>query len=192
MTFTYETPAWGPNRLVRHVTGGWALGGVLKYQSGLPILIPAVSSTAISGALFQTTYANRIPGQPLFLQSLNCHCFDPNTTLVLNPAAWSQPVPGQFGTSSLYYNDYRTARRPNESLSLSKHFTIREGMRLEIRGMFFNPFNRTELSNPAGTNALATTTKNSAGLLTGGFGWINNGSTFSSPRSGMLEAKFQF
>ena len=192
MTFTYETPAWGPNRLLRHVTGGWALGGIFKYQSGLPILIPAVSSTAMSGTLFQTTYANRVPGQPLFLQSPNCHCFDPNTTLVLNPAAWSQPVPGQFGTSALYYNDYRTARRPNESLSLSRFFTIREGMRLEMRAMFFNPFNRTELNNPASTNALATTTRNSAGLLTGGFGWVNPGSTFSSPRNGMLEAKFQF
>jgi hypothetical protein len=84
------------------------------------------------------------------------------------------------------------ARRPNESLSLSRFFTVREGMRLEIRAMYFNPFNRTELNAPASTNALATTTRNSAGLLTGGFGWVNPGSTFSSPRTGMLEAKFQF
>ena len=54
ITFTYQSPAWGPNRLVRNATGGWALGGILKYQSGLPILIPAVSSNAISGALFHT------------------------------------------------------------------------------------------------------------------------------------------
>jgi hypothetical protein len=192
LTFTYQTPAWGPNRLVRNVVRGWALGGLLKYQSGLPILIPAVASTAISTDLFQTTYTNRIPGVPLFLKSLNCHCFDPTKTLVLNPAAWSQPVPGQFSTSALYDNDYRYARRPNEALSLGRSFTVHEGMTLEIRAMFFNPFNRTELNNPASTNALATTTSNSAGLLTGGFGWINTGSTFSSSRNGMLQARFQF
>jgi hypothetical protein len=33
---------------------------------------------------------------------------------------------------------------------------------------------------------------NPAGLLTGGFGYINTGSTFSSQRNGMLEARFQF
>ena len=58
--------------------------------------------------------------------------------------------------------------------------------------MFFNPLNRTYRNNPASTNALATTTMNAAGLLTGGFGYINNGSTFSPPRNGMLEARFQF
>jgi hypothetical protein len=129
---------------------------------------------------------------PLFLQNLNCNCFDPTKTLVLNPAAWSQPAPGTFGNSSLYYNDYRSARQPAESLSLSRFFTIREGMALEIRAMYFNPFNRVYLNTPASTNALATTTYNSAGLLTGGFGYINTGSTAQQPRNGMLVARFQF
>ena len=111
---------------------------------------------------------------------------------MLNPAAWSQPATGTFGNSSLYYNDYRSARQPAESLSLARFFTLREGMRLEIRAMFFNPFNRTYLNAPTGTNALATTTYNSAGLLTGGFGYINTGSTALQPRNGMLVARFQF
>ena len=192
ISVTYQTPVWGPNRLVRNVTGNWSLGAILRYQSGLPILIPAVSSNALNNGIFQTTYANRVPGQPLFLQNLNCGCFDPTKTLVLNPAAWSQPATGTFGNSSLYYNDYRSARQPAESLSLARFFTIREGMRLEIRAMFFNPFNRTYLNAPAGTNALATTTNNSAGLLTGGFGYINTGSTALQPRNGMLVARFQF
>ena len=192
ISITYQTPVWGPNRLVRSATSNWSLGAILRYQSGLPILIPAVSSNALNNGIFQTTYANRVPGQPLFLQNLNCGCFDPTKTLVLNPAAWSQPATGTFGNSSLYYNDYRSARQPAESLSLARFFTLREGMRLEIRAMFFNPFNRTYLNAPTGTNALATTTYNSAGLLTGGFGYINTGSTALQPRNGMLVARFQF
>ena len=192
ITVTYQTPKYGPNRLVRSLTGDWSLGGVFKYQSGLPILVPGVANNALSQAMFQNTFANRVPGVPLYLKDLNCHCFDPNTTVVLNPAAWTQPTVGTFGTSSMYYNDYRSARRPTESLALSRFFTFHEGIRLEIRAMFFNPFNRVYLNNPTSTNALATTTRNAGGQLTGGFGWINNGSTFAGPRNGMMEARFQF
>ena len=38
---------------------------------------------------------DRVPGQPLFLQDPNCHCFDPSKTFVLNPAAWVNPPAGQ-------------------------------------------------------------------------------------------------
>ena len=49
-------------------------------------------------------------------QNLDCHCFDPNTAFVLNPAAWANPAPGQFGTQT-YYGDFRGERRPVENLS---------------------------------------------------------------------------
>src|SRR5206468_11932310 len=55
-------------------------------------------------------------------RSPNCHCFDPNTTLVLNPAAWTDAAPGQFGTAAAYYNDYRWQRQPAESLSFGRTF----------------------------------------------------------------------
>jgi hypothetical protein len=102
------------------------------------------------------TFVNRAPGQPLFTQDLNYHCFDPNKTFVLNPAAWSDPAGGQFGISAPFYNDYGYQRRPDEQLSLGRTFKIREGMSFQIRGEFFNIFNRTEVNNPTGTNAAAT------------------------------------
>ena len=40
------------------------------------------------------TVMNRVPGEPLFTQDLNCHCFDPNTSFVLNPKAWVNPPAG--------------------------------------------------------------------------------------------------
>jgi hypothetical protein len=48
------------------------------------------------------------------------------------------------------------------------------------------------LNAPVSTNALATTTHNSSGQLTGGFGWVNTGSTALQPRNGMLMARFSF
>ena len=134
-------------------------------------------------------------GKPLFLKDLNCHCIDPTKDLVLNPDAWTNPQDGQFGTGATYYNDYRYPRRPSESMSLGRVFKFGEqGKALTVRMNFQNIFNRLQLQNPAGTNILAPTTRNTNGQLTGGFGFINyvGGSTFQPPRQGTLEMRFQF
>ena len=192
VSVNYRLPVWGLNRFLRYAVRDWAIGATLSYASGLPILSPA-STNNLSTLLYQSTFDIRLPGQPLFLKSLNCHCVDPSKDLVLNPAAWVNPTDGQFGGQP-YYNDYRYQRRPSESMSIGRVFAIREKMAFTVRMNFQNIFNRTEMSNPAGTNILTPTTKGANGLLTGGFGFINyvGGTTFSPPRQGTLEARFQF
>jgi len=190
---TYTTPKLGQNKFLREADGGWIIGTVLQYASGLPILVPT-STNNLSTLLFRPTFFNRVPGQPLYLDNLNCHCIDPTQNLVLNPAAWVNPAPGQWGTSAPYYNDFRYERRPAESMSLGRVFSFRERYRLTLRMNFQNVFNRTQLNNPTATNPLAPTTRGANGLLTGGFGFINyvGGSTFFPPRQGTLEMRFQF
>jgi hypothetical protein len=189
--FNYQLQPIGHNKYLRAALRDWTFGGILRYQSGLPILVPA-SNNALSSILFRGTFENRVPGQPLFLQDPNCHCFDPNKTFILNPKAWSDPAPGQWGTAAAYYNDYRYQRRPAESLSMGRIFAIHEGMTLQFRAEFFNVFNRTEQNNPVSTNAQATQTYNAAGAVVSGFGMINTGTTFSAPRNGQLIARFQW
>jgi hypothetical protein len=111
---------------------------------------------------------------------------------VLNPKAWSDPAAGQWGTAAAFYNDYRYQRRPNEQLSFGRGFRLREGMNLQVRAELFNPFNRVFLNNPTATNALATQARNAQGLTTSGFGYINTGSLYSTPRTAQLMARFVF
>ncbi len=195
VSWTYELPfdKFGPsqNKLYKQIVGGWRLGGLFRYGSGLPIPVPA-SQGNLNSLIFQTTRMNRVPGQPLFLQNLNCNCFDPTKTLVLNPKAWTDVPNGNWGYSAPYYNDYRYERTPYESLNLGRTFRIGEKTRLELRGEFFNVFNRLELPNPSASNPLATTTYNSStGLLSGGFGYINV-SSVGGQRSGELVARVSF
>ena len=197
LSFNYRMPAVARTRWAQALTRGWTLGGIMRYQSGLPILVP-YSNNSLNALLLRNTgtnpvtFDNRVPGQPLFLESLNCHCIDPNKMLVLNPKAWVDPGAGQWGTSAAYYNDYRYERRPDENMTFGRVFQIREGMSFQIRAEFYNVFNRTEMNNPTATNAAATTVTNAQGQVTSGFGFINPGSTFSPPRSGQLTARFQF
>ncbi len=187
----YTTPKLSTNRALSWVVGDWQPTAFLQYASGFPILAPA-STNNLSSMLFQSTFDDRVPGVPLFTQDLNCHCFDPNKTFVLNPAAWVNPPAGQFGTAAAYYSDYRTQRRPSENIGLARLFRIREGMTLQIRAEFTNVFNRTEMNNPTSTNALATQTRNAAGQNTAGFGWVNTSSVFAQPRQGDIIARFRF
>jgi hypothetical protein len=188
----YTTPRINGNKALSWIARDWTLGTVLRYGSGLPIRVPTANNS-LSTALFRSTFANRVPGQPLFLQDLNCHCFDPTKTLVLNPNAWTNPPAGQFGTSAAYYSDYRYQRRPAENLSFGRVFRVKERMSLQVRAEFTNIFNRQIWGNPTATNAQATTTTLANALLSGGFGYINttNGAG-AAPRSGMLVARFQF
>ncbi len=191
----YTTPGFNStSRLMKTLSlaaKDWQVGGLLRYTSGMPILVPQ-ATTSLNTYLFQQTVMNRVPGEPLFTADLNCHCFDPNTTFVLNPKAWVNPPLGQYGVSSAYYTDYRQQRRPQENISLARNFRIREGMTFQIRAEFTNIFNRTQINNPTSTNALATQTKTASGQTTAGFGFINNGTVFRTPRQGTLVARFQF
>lgn len=194
--FGYQMPVFGmvrTNRILRSAVGGWSLRGVFRYASGLPIPVPTAQSN-LNAYLFRNTVANRVPGVPLFTQDLNCHCFDPNKTLVFNPAAWVDPPAGQYGSSSPYYNDYRYQRRPKESASLAKTMRVGERYRIDFRAEFFNIFNRTVTPNPTGTNAKLTTLYNAAtGALQQGFGRIDpNQAQVGTPRTGQLVLRVNF
>ncbi|MEP6714028.1 MAG: TonB-dependent receptor [Terriglobia bacterium] len=188
--FNYETPRFTSNRLVRQVAGGWTVGGLLRYGSGLPIGVPG-STANLNALVFQSTRMNRVPGQPLFIKDPNCHCIDPNKDFILNPAAWSDVPQGQWGNSAPYYDDYRYARQPSEQVSLGRTFRVREKYRLEVRAEFFNVFNRIVMPNPTASNPLQTQTRNAAGVPTAGFGRID-ASTVSGQRNGQIVARVEF
>jgi hypothetical protein len=191
----------------------WVIGTVLRYQSGA-VIRSAASNNALLSQLDRgasnnpalwgggATLQNRVAGQPLFLKDPNCHCIDPTTQLVLNPAAWTDAGPGQFGTAAPYYNNFRWQRQPAESISLGRTFRFKESGALTIRAEFYNMFNRLFLASPSATNPQASVTHNNLGQLTGGYGYVNfvNGGNTTAPgpplgaqpRTGQLVARFVF
>ncbi len=192
--YNYETPRFTANKLIRGLVGGWTLGGILRYASGLPIRVPEAQNQ-LGSLVFQSTNVNRVPGEPLFLKNPNCHCIDPFKDFVFNPKAWSDAAPGQFGTAAAYYSDYRSQRRYDEQMSVGRTFAFGErGMSFSVRAEFFNIFNRTYLADPDRGNAFATQRVGADGNSISGFGRINafNFPGDYRPRSGQLVARFRF
>lgn len=204
INYTTQRPNFVSNRIVENIVKDWTVGTILQYGSGLPLTPPAatVPNNLGSSEMIRT-------GQTLYLKDLNCHCINPYQDQVLNPAAWTNPAPYTYGPgpTTLYYTDFRQARRPQENLNFGRNFRIREGMNLQIRAEFVNIFNRAQMGNPGTANpAGKPTTVN--GLFSGGFGVINeivaNGQTpsltgngivgqlYQNPRTGTLIARFTF
>ena len=115
---------------------------------------------------------------------------------MLNPAAWADPAPGQFGTSAAFYDDYRWQHQVHREHEHRPPLLDRwAGRSFEIRAEFFNIFNRTYLRMPTdfNNNPLSTRTFNSRGEPTGGFGYINPTATPPQlPRNGQIVARFEF
>jgi hypothetical protein len=192
---SYQIPKWAPTKVLSYALKDWQIGTLLQYSSGLPIPTPA-ATTSLASQLFQPTLMERVAGQPLYNVDLNCHCFDPSTTYVLNPKAWVNPAAGTFSDASPFYGDFRYQRHPMENLNFGRTFRFKERMSLNLRAEFSNIFNRTYLNNPSATTPLsALPPLNSLGQTTGGYGFINRGVTgtqFGQPRAGTIVVRFQF
>lgn len=195
LSASYTTPKISGTKILSWLARDWTTGAFLAYASGMPIQAPA-SNNALASSLFRGTFANRVPGVALFTKDLNCHCIDPNKDFVLNPAAWTDPVAGQFGTSAAFYSDYRMQRRPVENFNLGRTFRIRENMTFNVRAEFTNVFNRTEMGNPTSTNAASTqlrqVTSDATSKPIAGFGLISASSVAAPARAGTIIGRFQF
>jgi hypothetical protein len=204
ISYTVPAPSWTSSKILKYVLGGWQTGSLATYASGTPILVPASANLLNTDTFATASYLDRAPGVPLFLNNLNCHCFDPTKTPVLNAAAWTSPAPGTFGTSPAYYSDYRSERHPVENFSVGRTFRIREQMNLTVRAEFINIFNRTVLPAPSATTPLTPATCFVSGnngptgacqagaTIASGFGFIQTANIVGTPRQGQLVAASGF
>jgi len=190
---TYNLPALFKSasdfasKMLSWVASDWQIGGVLRYASGYPFRVPA-STTNLNALIFQNTLVERVPGEPLFATTwvdkhgvtheneelnINCGCFDPTRTFVLNPKAWRNPPDGKFSVSNSHYSDFRQQRRPSESFSVARRFRMTERATFMLRAEFTNIFNRTGLNVPSVANPFSAQTRDKDGFSTGGFGYIS-------------------
>jgi hypothetical protein len=203
------------NKLVSYALSGWSTGWSLSYQSAPLVGLPTSTGTVpISNFLgYGPGPAQLIPGMnpwsvnwtdlsgthhtdPL---NINCHCFDPTTTQVLNPAAWTNVPNGQFAASESSIRSFRGIRIPQENANFGRNFRIKERYDLSIRVEFTNIFNRLQLAQTVGLGNFASTpikftSGANNGLYSSGFGIITTPLTGSvvGQRAGTLVARFTF
>jgi hypothetical protein len=223
MTAEYQVPSLRnssikglSNPVVSYILGDWGIGWYFQYQSAVLLGRPANQGTnPISQWLGRGPgSAQYVAGQPLYSVNwtdydgkvhtdeldINCHCYDPTKTVVLNPAAWANIPNAQWGAQQTGIRQYRGIRQPQENINVSRNFRIKERVVFHIRAEFQNVLNRTRLPQPVtagnGVSFLSPATKfatgNNAGLYNAGFGTILPTSGTAGQRTGTIIARITF
>jgi len=173
------------NRVLDGVVGGWASSAILTYQTGTPIPIimnngrladgnqrPNVLCPQISSGISAHAAASNL------LDSNAGQNIPDASTRVFNLACFGDPGDQIVGNAPRYFSNLRSDGIHNTDLSLSKEFTIRENMKLQVRMEFFN-FTNTPRFNIPGT-----------AFGSGNFGQITG--TLGGPRTSQFGMRFEF
>ena len=161
------------NGVATTVSSGFVaqLPGTINAANPLPVGFIGVVNTPGGGASRNVRRPNIVPGVNPFLN---------NDRNLINPAAFSIPVPGAFG--DLARNALRGPGFKQFDLILNKRFALTESTNIEFRTEFFNIFNTANFALPSTTlnNALPTIT--TAGAVSTGS--LQPGSGFTQGQAG--------
>lgn len=173
------------NRVVDAVVGGWSASTILAFQTGTPIPIimgtgrladgnqrPNVLCPQVSSGISYHAAASNL------LDSNAGQVVPDASTRVFNLSCFGDPGDQIAGNAPRYFSNLRSDGVHNTDLSLSKEFTIREGMKLQVRGEFFN-FTNTPRFNIPNTGAGGS----NFGQVTG---------TLGGPRTTQFGVRFEF
>jgi carboxypeptidase family protein len=178
----------GSPALLRHVAGGWQVSGMITAQSGGPLTIIAgkdQSGTAL-GWDRAVALSDNIYGAGACGGSAPCVNY-------LIPSAFALPAAGTFGT--LGKGTYRGPNMINIDTGLFKEIAVyRDQVRLQLRGEFFNTFNRVNFMDPGQVSGGAErgnvpTSYQPISVSAAGFGSIKGA---FDPRIVQLAAKLTF
>jgi hypothetical protein len=155
-SLVYELPGLATRHpLVRALVGGWSLSSILDWRSGFPFGLTSGRDNSFSGMNLDRADITGNPALPSDRpkDELIARYFD--TSKVTFNAV------GTFGNSP---RNFLTAPGSfNIDSSLMKDFQLREHLRLQLRGEFFNLLNNVNLNQP-GSNVSAP---NNLGIITG-------------------------
>ncbi|MCU1317008.1 MAG: TonB-dependent receptor [Candidatus Acidoferrum typicum] len=127
------------------IIGGWQVNAIVTLQTGSPFTISAPDVSSTGGN--HDSRANCI-GDPFAGASSDPSSYVSNGTgFFINPAAFSAPTTGHFGTCRPY--SVHGPGYEDVDLSLFKSFRVTESKRLEFRTEFFNSFNHPNFAAPS-------------------------------------------
>ena len=125
--------------------GGWQVNSIVTLQTGNPFTIGAPDVSGTGGN--HDSRANCI-GDPFAGASGNPSDYvSGGSGFFINPAAFSAPTTGHFGTCRPY--SVHGPGYENVDLSLFKSFPVTEAKRFEFRTEFFNSFNHANFAAPS-------------------------------------------
>ena len=192
INWVYELPKLTSNRALGYITNGWQISGIYRYQTGAPynigFNIPGLSGYGVTGT-------QQIEGGRIVIVGNPGSGASDDPYRQFNVSAFTPPGLGSKGLESGRNFLYRAPINALDA-TLSKSFTWKERMKLELRLDAFNVLNHTQfdgINTTLNVTSLTNFTPTNLGAETaaqrGGFGAVTS---VRPPRNMQISARFQF
>ena len=156
--------------VVQAMVGGWEVSGIIRFSSGLPLRLVAPNGLSAYGF-------NILNARVANLKDLNVDQRVPERWF--NTTAVTAPAPFTLGNAPRFSPNLRADGTHHADVNLAKNFQIKERLRAQLRGEFYNLTNTPQFSAPGLTVGAAD------------FGQVN-GTRFNDRRNVQLGLKLLF
>ena len=141
VTVLYELPQLRGNRLLKSTLGGWKLGLLETAESGAPFTVITAANTT-----------NAFPAgslRPNLLHDPTLASDQQSINRWFDTSAFAAPAPYTFGNSPR--SGLRGPRLVTTDVTLEKSVRLREKLRFDLRGEFYNILNHANFNVPGAT-----------------------------------------
>jgi len=139
----FDVPGGGGPKWARAITRDWRVSELAAFRSGFPYTVTAPSLAVVGSGEILNQRADLFSTNATLDQAL------PGGKLLLNPANFSIPGPGQLGNTGR--NAFTGPGLYNLDVSIARSFPLKylgESGRLTVRTDIFNLLNHANLGNP--------------------------------------------
>jgi hypothetical protein len=145
-SFHYMLPGVTANGLLHKATTGWAVSGIARFTSGLPVTLLNNNDTSLLGTIPNGINNNGVDTPEWSEQPLNIHT-NPRGGSVFDAAQFSLPALGTMGNARRRF--FSGPGMENVDATVSRSFLVKDSRALELRAEMFNAINHAQFFGAA-------------------------------------------
>jgi hypothetical protein len=168
------------NRYLDGAIGGWAISTIITLQSGQPLPIAMAQPRLQDGNQRPDVICPQVSSGLSYHQAAANFLNGTANASLFNAACFADPGDQVPGNAPRYFSDLRGDGIRNIDLSFTKEFSIKEHMRLQLRGEFFNFTNTERFAFP------------DVGVGSATFGEVQSSAPGFTPRLIQFGLRFEF
>jgi hypothetical protein len=141
-SFHYSAPGYSKNGVAHALTSGWAIAGIARFTSGLPVTLLNNNDTSLLGTIPNGINNNGVDTPEWTGGDLHINTNPRNGRAVFDAAQFSLPALGTMGNARRRF--FSGPGMASLDGTVSREFGLGEGRALELRAEAFNAFNHAQ------------------------------------------------
>ncbi len=146
-SFHYEMPAFYTKGLTRTMMSGWAVAGIARFTSGLPVTLLNNNDTSLLGTIPNGINNNGVDTSNWSGKALGLHTNPRGGVAVFDASQLTLPALGTMGNARRRF--FSGPGIENFDATVSRSFLVKDDRSLEFRAEAFNLFNHAQFFGAA-------------------------------------------